>query len=115
MHIVKWILSHRQLLYLLLILAIVLAVCIWIRWRPAQRFGYRQVRADEFRLVTWNVGYFAPTNNKNARDVDIPRIAKVLKDVSANAAVLQELGSLEQADKLARIPVSYTHLTLPTN
>jgi endonuclease/exonuclease/phosphatase family metal-dependent hydrolase len=97
----KRIFKHRWFQRSLLILGIIVVTSIYAMWRPAQRFGYREIQADEFRLVTWNVGYFAPTSNKNARDVDIARIAEILKGVSLNVAVLQELGSLEQAEVLA--------------
>ncbi len=101
MSILKRMFTHRWFQCSLLIFGVIVVACIWARWRPAQRFNYREIQADEFRLVTWNVGYFAPTSNKNARDVDIARIAEILKGVSLDVAVLQELGSFEQADVLA--------------
>lgn len=73
----------------------------WAWWRPAQRFQVKDVELGELRLVTWNVGYFAPAKNKNARDVDIGKIAGVLKPLAAQVIVLQELGSMEQADEIA--------------
>jgi hypothetical protein len=64
--IVKRIFTYRWFQCCLLILGIIVVASIWARWRPAQRFAYRKIHEDEFRLVTWNVGYFAPTSNKNA-------------------------------------------------
>jgi len=95
--------SLRWLPSLSLVLVVAAAASIWLWRRPATRFSCQKVDADEFRLVTWNVGYFALTNDKNARDVDISRISEVLKDISADVAVVQELRSLKQADMIAQL------------
>ena len=57
---------------------------------------------NELRVVTWNVGYFAPISNKNLRDVDLDRIVETLEEVSADVIVLQELGELTQAEVIAK-------------
>jgi len=93
---------QRILRSLLLFLLFFIVVLIWARWRPAQRFGLGELRPGEFRLATWNVGYFALTGNKNARDVDIKIIVEVLKELSAQVAILQEVGSIEQANMIAQ-------------
>jgi len=102
MKVEKQMIARRWILRFLLIFGAIGVACIWARWRPAERFEFRELRTEEFRLVTWNVGYFAPRNNKNARDVDIARIVEVLRGVSADVVVLQELSSVEQANSLAR-------------
>ena len=45
--------------------------------------------------------HFAPAKNKNARDFDIERISGVLKPLTAQVIVLQELNSIEQAEAIA--------------
>ncbi len=86
----------------LILLLIVLGVGIWARWRPARQFDPGEPRAGEFRLATWNVGYFAPAVNKNVRDFDIDGIADTLKGLSAHVVILQELDSKDQANEIAR-------------
>jgi hypothetical protein len=56
--------SRRWILRSLLILGTVVAAIAWAWWRPAERFGYQEVGVDGFRVVTRNVGYFAPSNDK---------------------------------------------------
>lgn len=47
---------RRWLLRSLLILGVIAVIaCIWARWRPARRFGYREVRPEEFRFVTYDL------------------------------------------------------------
>ncbi|MDF3129066.1 endonuclease/exonuclease/phosphatase family protein [Kiritimatiellaeota bacterium B1221] len=73
----------------------------WSRHRFAKRFAYVEPGADEFRVVTWNVGYFAPVADKNLKDVDVPAVASLISGLAADVVVLQELGRVEQADQLA--------------
>ena len=80
---------------------VLVAGCLWARWRPAARFRMGSPGEDELRVVTWNVGYFAPVKVKSARAVDIGTIAEVLRSTGAHVAVLQELGSTEQAAEIA--------------
>ncbi|WOO41080.1 endonuclease/exonuclease/phosphatase family protein [Rubellicoccus peritrichatus] len=97
----KFLFSRRTLCCLLLLSAIVASTLTWARWRPAQRFEFQELKANELRLVTWNVGYFAATHNKNLRDVDIAEIVDVLDGISPDAVVLQELSSVQQAETIA--------------
>lgn len=85
----------------LFVLVLFTAASGWAWWRPAQRFEVCEVGFGELRLVTWNVGYFAPSKNKNARDLDVERISGVLKPLTAQVVVLQELNSMEQAEAIA--------------
>ena len=87
---------------LLFVLVLFTSASGWAWWRPAQRFEVSDLKLGELRLVTWNVGYFAPAKNKNARDFDIERIAGVLKPLTAQVIVLQELNSMQQAEAIAR-------------
>ena len=98
----KWYLLRHWRLILFFVVVIFTAASGWARWRPAQRFESSVLDLGELRLVTWNVGYFSPAKNKNARDVDIERIAGVLKPLTAQVIVLQELNSMEQAEAIAR-------------
>lgn len=94
--------SRRWVFLSLLVLGVFGAFCLWAKWRPAMRFNFRELKPGEFRLVTWNVGYFALAGNKNLRDIDITRIVQTLKDVSPNAVVLQEVGSTGQAEEISK-------------
>ncbi|HEX5790595.1 MAG TPA: endonuclease/exonuclease/phosphatase family protein [Luteolibacter sp.] len=85
-----------------LLVGLVACALPWARWRPAQRFVCRPVAADELRVVTWNVGYFAPVSDKNMKATDVERVATLLKPLDADVVVLQELGSVEQAALIAR-------------
>jgi len=78
-----------------LLLASLTAGCI--RHRSAQRFVPSTVEPDEFRLMTWNVGYFALTRNKNLRDLDLGTLADTIRNSNAQAVVLQEVSTREQA------------------
>ncbi len=91
----------RRRLILLFVLVFFTAASGWAWWRPAQRFEVSDLELGELRLVTWNVGYFAPAKNKNVRDLDIERIVEVLKPLTAQVIVLQELNSMEQAKAIA--------------
>ena len=66
------------------------------------RFAEKAPAKNELRVVTWNVGYFAPVTNKNLRDVDTDRVVKVLEEIIPDVIVLQELGELEQAESIAK-------------
>lgn len=74
---------------------------LWARWRPADHFVRPDVESDAFRIVTWNVGYFALTSNKNMKDVDVELVSSLLKEVDAEMVILQELGTLDQAEQIA--------------
>ncbi len=99
---IKRLTKRRWILGLFLFFLLFILVCIWARWRPAQRFEPGEPRTGELRLTNWNVGYFAPTSDKNARDFDVRRIADVLKRLSTHVVVLQELASIEQANAIAQ-------------
>ena len=94
--------ARRWLLCFLVFSGAIGVASVWARWRPAQRFEFRELSAEEFRLVTWNVGYFAPITDKNLRDVDLTRIIEVLREVSAEVVILQELRSFKQASEIAK-------------
>lgn len=97
-----WLWFMRKKLLVMLALFFCTAVSGWAWWRPAQRFEVSDTGFGELRLVTWNVGYFAPAKNKNARDLDLERIAGVLKPLMSQVIVLQELNSVDQAEAIAR-------------
>jgi len=86
----------------LIIAVVILIGLLWARWRPAERFDADTPKQDVLRVVTWNVGYFAITKNKNMRDVDIEEVSQTLKTTAAQIVLLQELGKLNQADKIAQ-------------
>ncbi|OED38131.1 hypothetical protein AB833_20845 [Chromatiales bacterium (ex Bugula neritina AB1)] len=92
---------NRKPLIFLLLLFVTAALLLWARWRPAQRFDLSAVSTSDFRLVTWNVGYFAITANKNMRDLDVNEVSNVLKAIDAQVVILQELGELLQATRIA--------------
>ncbi len=73
----------------------------WARWRPAQRFVAGPADPGVLRVVTWNVGYFAPVSNKNMQDEDIDRVVEVLRGIDGEIVVLQELGQVDQAQRIA--------------
>ena len=75
----------------------------WARWRPAQRYEPTPKAAHEFRVVSWNVGYFASIKDKNLRDTDMPQIGKLLTDLDADVIILQELREAQQASKIANL------------
>ena len=56
-------------------MVILSAAMLWSRYRPAQRFQFSELSAQEFRVVTWNVGYFALASNKNVRPCDLASIS----------------------------------------
>lgn len=68
----KWITIAFILVLLLLSLS-------WTRWRPARRFEPSLPGENEFRIATWNVGYFCAVKNKNVRDIDLKTISEVMK------------------------------------
>lgn len=74
---------------------------LWARWRPAERFEQRLAGDDTFRIVTWNVGYFAPVENKNMRDLDVEEVSQILRETKPQVVILQELGKIEQAMRIA--------------
>jgi len=69
--------------------------------RPSVRFSAHPVMPQELRVMTWNVGYFAITPNKNMRDVDVPVVSEIIQQSGAQVVFLQELGSKAQADAIA--------------
>ncbi len=73
-----------------------------IRHRSAQRFTPSSVETTEFRVMTWNVGYFAISQNKNLRDLDLDTIARIIRESHAQAVVLQEVSSREQMETVAK-------------
>ena len=52
--------------------------------------------ANEFRVATWNVGYFAAIEDKNVRDIDLSPITETIRAFYADVVILQELRSLDQ-------------------
>jgi endonuclease/exonuclease/phosphatase family metal-dependent hydrolase len=82
-------------------LVLVPGACASIRTREARRFTPRAPSKGELRLVTWNVGYFALSNDKNLRDVDLDGIVAVLKSTDPDVVVLQEVGEVRQWVALA--------------
>lgn len=84
-----------------MVIAIVAAVSAWVFFRPAVRFSADGKHENTLRVVTWNVGYFTPITNKNMREVDIEEVSKVLRETRADVAILQELGTVEQAQRIA--------------
>lgn len=93
--------TRKKILKLLAIALVLVAVCLWARWRPAQRFESSERKNDTLRVVTWNVGYFAFVKNKNMRDADLREVTLVLEKASPDVIVLQELGDLEQPGYIA--------------
>ncbi len=87
---------RRKWIILSLIPALLLFSVFWMRWRPAKRFAYSFPKKSEFRVVTWNVGYFSAVENKNVRAVDLKPITEIIRSLHADVIILQELGSLEQ-------------------
>lgn len=83
------------------LLLLISCTLLWARWRPAQRFTANDFETQNFRILTWNVGYFAPTSNKNMKDLDINEVSKVLKATQAQVLILQELAKADQAKKIA--------------
>lgn len=83
----------------------VFASLLWARWRPAQRFDATAEVGHSYtstlRVVTWNVGYFALASNKNMRAPDIDAVSELLKSTAAQVVMLQELGTVEQANQIA--------------
>lgn len=84
----------------LTVTTVVLTMCA--HWRPAKRFDPAPPQANQLRVATWNVGYFAATSNKNLRDVDIERVANTINTIQPDVIVLQELGKVEQADAIIK-------------
>lgn len=80
-----------------------LLLTAWMSWLPAKRFVANDLKEDELRVVTWNVGYFSPVTNKNVRDIDLDVIASLLTDVTPDVVILQELASIEQAQQITQI------------
>ncbi len=70
--------------------------------RGAQRFRPASLEHSEFRVMTWNVGYFALSSDKNLRDLDLEQIARIIEDSDVQAVVLQEVSSPEQMNEVAR-------------
>lgn len=93
---------RRKWIILSFIPVLLLISILWMRWRPASRFSPSVPGEDDFRVVTWNVGYFSVVENKNARDVDLKPIAEMIREMRADVVILQELGSLEQPEVILR-------------
>lgn len=93
---------RRKWITLSLILTLLLLSIVWIRWRPAKRFEFSFPGDDEFRVVTWNVGYFSVVRNKNVRDVDLKPIAEIIQGIHADVVILQELGSLKHPEVILK-------------
>ena len=81
---------------------IVVALGLWARWRPAKTFVPGPPGEDQLRVVTWNVGYFTTRHVKAARAADTDAIVAVLCQTNAHLIALEELGSKEQAEEIAR-------------
>ena len=78
-----------------------LVFLLWARWRPAQRFDPQPLTSGQLRVVTWNVGYFALSSDKNMRDLDQENVVSILRDCDANVVILQELATSTQANVIA--------------
>lgn len=95
-------LTRKTTFTLLTIFSLLLLVtCLWVRWRPAQKFKFNERSDQTLRIVTWNVGYFAFVKNKNMRDTDLQEVTGILKKAAPDIIVLQELGDLKQPDDIA--------------
>lgn len=94
---------RRKVLTAVLAISLILVgFGFWARWRPARKFIPGPPAGDELRIVTWNVGYLAARRNKAARLDDTDAIVAVLRQTNAHLISLQELGSSEQIDEVAR-------------
>ena len=91
----------KKRLRILSLITITLTTILWARWRPAERLEIKNLDSKNFRIMTWNVGYFALSSNKNMKDVDIPELIRVMKSCQADVVVLQEIAKVEQAEKVA--------------
>ena len=89
-------------LALIVAITFVTSLAIGATWRPAKRFEPCETKANQVRVATWNVGYFAPVSNKNLRDSDINRVANIINTIQPNVIVLQELGKVEQAEAITK-------------
>lgn len=84
------------------VVLVLAGVGVWARWRPAREFVPGPPGRDELRIVTWNVGYFSAQRIKAARPSDTDAIVAVLRQTNAHLIALEELGSKEQTDEIAR-------------
>ncbi|MAE65513.1 MAG: hypothetical protein CMJ18_14680 [Phycisphaeraceae bacterium] len=94
-------LKRKRWIALLIVLALMLLSFTWMRWRPAQRFESSLPRHQEFRVATWNVGYFSMTRDKNVRKTDLKPIVETIRALHADVVILQELGSLDHPETIA--------------
>ncbi|MDA3874310.1 MAG: hypothetical protein PF795_10190 [Kiritimatiellae bacterium] len=72
-----------------------------LRHRDARRYSPTDLRSDQLRIITWNVGYFAVSTNKNLRDADLNELTRILTRATPDVVVLQEVGTFEQSERLA--------------
>ncbi len=86
----------------LAMIALTASVGAWAHWRPAKAFVPSTPQTHQLRVVTWNVGYFAPVSDKNLRDIDIPQVAETIAMMEPDIVVLQELGHTDQAESIAK-------------
>lgn len=93
---------RRRWIFPPFILALLLLSVAWMHWRPAKRFDFSIPGDDDFRVATWNVGYFSVVENKNARDIDLKPIAGIIEEIHADVVILQELGSLKQPEVISQ-------------
>ena len=92
--------NRKKLITITFILVLLLLSLFWMRWRPARRFESSLPGENEFRIATWNVGYFSAVKNKNVRDVDLNTITEIIRTLNADVIILQELGSMEHPKKI---------------
>lgn len=93
----------RKWILLSLVLALLLFSIVWMRWRPAKRFDFSLPGDHDFRVATWNVGYFSVVENKNVRAMDLKPIAETIQEIHADVVILQELGSLEHPKVILQV------------
>lgn len=88
-----------------IVVFISLALCAtWMvtRYRSAQKFIPVAVSKDQLRVVTWNVGYFSLSSNKNLQDSDLEHITEVIRSSEAQVVILQEVSHRKQTAQLTK-------------
>lgn len=93
--------KRKNKIYLLLIVCFIIG-CVGLKMRDAKRFQFQKLEQGQFRVMTWNVGYFAPVKNKNAKNVDLKFISETISRVDVDTVMLQELGALDQFEKIQK-------------